>query len=53
MRSVITARGDLVEAHVRLDNMIRGLCATFGYPPNTRQGKALLGWIMHAAYIPG
>ncbi|ESX08409.1 hypothetical protein X766_34280 [Mesorhizobium sp. LSJC255A00] len=28
--SMITARGHLVEARVRLDNMIRGLCATFG-----------------------
>ncbi|EQB34247.1 IS110 family transposase, partial [Sphingobium ummariense] len=33
VRSVITARGHLVEARVRLDNMIRGLCATFGYRP--------------------
>ena len=30
VRSVITARGHLVEARVRLDNTIRGLCATFG-----------------------
>lgn len=31
VRSVITACGHLAEARVRLDNMIRGLCATFGY----------------------
>ncbi|WP_255325976.1 MULTISPECIES: IS110 family transposase [Sphingobium] len=30
VRSVITARRHLVEARVRLDNTIRGLCATFG-----------------------
>jgi hypothetical protein len=34
VRSVITARNHLVEARVRLDNMIRGLCATFGFKPN-------------------
>ncbi|WP_220094577.1 IS110 family transposase [Novosphingobium taihuense] len=28
VRSMITARRHLVEARVRLDNMIRGLCAT-------------------------
>jgi transposase len=33
VRSVITARSHLVEARVRLDNTIRGLCATFGYRP--------------------
>jgi len=33
VRSVITARSHLVEAHVRLDNVIRSLCATFGYRP--------------------
>ena len=53
MRSVITARGDLVEAHVRLDNMIRGLCATFGYRLGAGHGKAFLERIMQAAYIPG
>lgn len=39
VRSVITARGHLVEARVRLDNMIRGLCATFGYRPGAGQGR--------------
>lgn len=53
VRSVITARGHLVEARVRLDNMIRGLCATFGYRPGAGQGKAFLDRIMQAAHIPG
>lgn len=53
VRSVITARGHLVEARVRLDNMIRGLCATFGYRPGAGQGKAFLQRIMQAAHIPG
>ena len=53
VRSVITARGHLVEARVRLDNMIRGLCATFGYRPGPGQGKAFLERIMQAAHIPG
>jgi transposase len=39
VRSVITGRSHLVEARVRLDNMIRGLCATFGYRPGAGQGK--------------
>ena len=53
VRSVITARGHLVEARVRLDNMIRGLCATFGYRPGLGQGKAFLERITQAAHIPG
>lgn len=53
VRSVIIARGDLVEARIPLDNMIRGLCATFGYRPSTWQGKAFLQRTMQAAYIPG
>ncbi|MDR3436591.1 transposase [Telmatospirillum sp.] len=53
VRSVITARSHLVEARVRLDNMIRGLCATFGYRPGVGQGKAFLERIMQAAHIPG
>lgn len=53
VRSVITARGHLVEARVRLDNMIRGLCATFGYRPGAGQGKSFLERIMQAAHIPG
>ena len=42
VRSVITARNHLVEARVRLDNMIRGLCATFGFRPGPGQGKAFI-----------
>lgn len=53
VRSVITARSHLVEARVRLDNTIRGLCATFGYRPGVGQGKAFLERIMQAAHIPG
>lgn len=53
VRSVITARSHLVEARVRLDNTIRGLCATFGYRPGNGQGKAFLERIMQAAHIPG
>ncbi|PTR05030.1 MULTISPECIES: transposase, partial [unclassified Novosphingobium] len=49
---VITARSHLVEARVRLDNMICGLCATFGYRPGAGQGKAFLEKIMQAAHIP-
>ncbi|KPF56791.1 hypothetical protein IP65_03450 [Novosphingobium sp. AAP1] len=53
VRSVITARSHLVEARVRFDNMIRGLCATFAYRPGAGQGKAFLEKIMQAAHIPG
>src|SRR3546814_17976548 len=53
VRSVITARSHLVEARVRLDNTIRGLCATFGYRPGAGQGKAFLERIMQAAHTPG
>ncbi|WP_420337058.1 IS110 family transposase [Roseibium sp.] len=53
VRSVITARSHLVEARVRLDNMIRGLCATFGYRPGSGRGKAFLERISQAAHIPG
>ncbi|MFT3976427.1 MAG: IS110 family transposase, partial [Sphingomonas bacterium] len=38
VRSVI-ARAHLVEAHVRLDNTIRGLCATFGIRPGAGQAS--------------
>lgn len=49
IRSVIAARSHLVEARVKLDNMIRSLCATFGYRPGPGQGKG----IMEATHIPG
>jgi transposase len=42
VRSVITARAHLVEARVRLDNTIRGLCATFGIRPGAGQGERFL-----------
>lgn len=53
VRSAIISRSHLVEARVRLDNMIRGLCATFGYRPGAGQGKAFLERIMQAVHIPG
>lgn len=53
MRSVITARGHLVEARVRLDNTIRGLCATFGLRLGTGQGERFLARMREAASIPG
>lgn len=53
VRSVIAARSHLVEARVKLDNMIRGLCATFGYRPGPGQGKAFLDRIMEATHVPG
>ena len=53
VRSVIAARSHLVEARVKLDNMIRGLCATFGCRPGPGQGKAFLNRIMEATHIPG
>ncbi|MBV7396851.1 IS110 family transposase [Mameliella sediminis] len=39
VRSVIATRIHLVEARVRLDNMIRGICATFGFKPSPGQSK--------------
>lgn len=53
MRSVITARGHLVEARVRLDNTIRGLCATFGIRLGIGQGERFLARMREAASIPG
>lgn len=53
VRSVITARGHLVEARVRLDNTIRGLCATFGIRLGIGQGERFLARMRQAASIPG
>src|SRR3546814_19031722 len=53
VRSVITARSHLVEARVRLDNTIRGLCATSGYRPGAGQGQAFLERILPPAPTPG
>ncbi len=53
VRSIITTRNHLVESRVRLDNMIRGLCATFGFKPGPGQGKAFIDRVMEAAKTPG
>jgi transposase len=53
VRSVITARGHLVEARVRLDNTIRGLCATFGIRLGIGQGERFLARMRAVADIPG
>ena len=53
VRSVITARGHLVEARVRLDNTIRGLCATFGIRLGAGQGERFLARMRVAASVPG
>jgi transposase len=46
------ARGPLVEARVRLDNTIRGLCATFGIRLGIGQGERFLARMRAAATIP-
>lgn len=53
VRAVITARSHLVEARVRLDNTIRGLCATFGIRLGVGQGARFLARIQAAAQVPG
>ncbi|MFY0312567.1 IS110 family transposase [Leisingera sp. D0M16] len=53
VRSVIATRSHLVEARVRLDNMIRGICATFGFKPGPGQGKSFIDRVMTAADVPG
>lgn len=53
VRAVITARGHLVEARVRLDNTIRGLCATFGIRLGVGQGQRFLARMQEADLIPG
>lgn len=53
VRSVIATRSHLVEARVRLDNMIRGICATFGFKPGPGQGKSFIDRVMAAADVPG
>jgi len=53
VRSVITARAHLVEARVRLDNAIRGLCATFGIRPGAGQGARFLVRVQAAIAVPG
>jgi transposase len=53
VRAVITARGHLVEARVRLDNTIRGICATFGIRLGAGQGERFLARMQEAAAVPG
>jgi transposase len=53
VRSVITARARLVEARVRLDNTIRGLCVTFGTNVGPGQGKDFVQRARETASIPG
>ena len=53
VRSVITARAHLVEARVRLDNTVRGLCATFGIRPGAGQGERFLARVQAAIVVPG
>lgn len=53
VRSIIMARNHLVEARLRLDNMMRGLYAAFGFKPGPGQGKASVDRVMEATKIPG
>lgn len=53
VRSAITARAHLVEARVRLDNTIRGLCITFGIKVGPGQGKDFVQRARDTASIPG
>jgi len=53
VRSSITARSRLVEERVRLDNMIRGLCASFGIKIGPGQGKGFVERAKAADRIPG
>lgn len=48
-----SARGHLVEARVRLDNTIRGLCATLGIRLGVGQGERFLSRMRVAASVPG
>lgn len=53
VRAVITARGHLVEARVRLNNTIRGLCATFGIRARHRPGRTLPRTNAGGGFHPG
>ncbi|MEO0995364.1 MAG: IS110 family transposase [Pseudomonadota bacterium] len=53
VRSVITARSHLVEARVRLDNTIRGLCVAFGIKVGPGQGKDFVARAEAAIGVPG
>ena len=49
VRSVITPRAHLVENRVRLNNMIRGLCATFGCKPGAWSSSCTPGVQRHVS----
>jgi transposase len=53
VRSAITARSHLVEARVRLDNTIRGLCIAFGIKVGPGQGRDFVIRAEAAAEMPG
>lgn len=53
VRSVINARAHLVEARVRLDKTIRGLCITFRIKVGPGQSKDFVASTQAAAQIPG
>lgn len=52
VRSVLAARSHLVEARVRLDNTLRGLCVAFGIKLGSGQGKSFVARAEAAARIP-
>ena len=52
MRSVITVREHLVEARVRLDNIICALCATFEIRPVAGQGDRFITRVQAAIAVP-
>ena len=53
VRCVLTARAHLVDERVRLDNMIRGLCISFGLKVGAGQGKAFVERARTAMQVPG
>ncbi len=53
VRSLLRARAHLVEARVRLDNTIRGLCITFGIKVGPGQGKDFVARAEAARRVPG
>jgi transposase len=53
IRSVIAVRAHLVEARVRLDNTLRGLCIAFGIKVGPGQGKDFVARARTAADVPG
>lgn len=53
VRSAISARGQLVEERMRLDNTIRGLCVAHGIKVGPGQGKDFVCRARTAEHIPG